>query len=140
MIQHFDISGMRNTKRHWLQMKHFDCVPMMQMIRATIICVFLFARADSGVFDLLFSAELDNVQRIIVPQDHTFFIRLRCANCLEEAPNPVAISREMAADGVRGASVNVQVPKFVHHSKTSAALFCIRTPQDLMQSIKTSRA
>ena len=62
----------------------------------------------AAMFDLLLSAELQNVRRIVVPEDHTFFLRLRCANCHEEPPRAVAVSREMTVDGVRGASVNVQ--------------------------------
>ena len=54
-------------------------------------------------------AEVDNVQKFGVPEDHTFFLRLRCLNCSDVSPNAVGISREMEVEGIRGASVNVQV-------------------------------
>ncbi len=56
----------------------------------------------AGTFDLSLSAELDNVQRIGLPADHTFFLRLRCANCHEEPSRAVAVSHAMEVNGVRG--------------------------------------
>ena len=81
----------------------------ISLILRTILSLSVIVPSDSGIFDLMLSAEMENVQRIIVPSDHVFFVRLRCTNCHEEHPKPVAICRDMAADGIRGASVNVQV-------------------------------
>jgi hypothetical protein len=63
----------------------------------------------AGSYDLFLNAELENVQRIGLPYDHTFFLRLRCLNCHEEPPRAVAVSHAMDSEGVRGSSVNVQV-------------------------------
>mmetsp|Transcript_32279 Transcript_32279/g.86109 ORF Transcript_32279/g.86109 Transcript_32279/m.86109 type:complete len:165 (+) Transcript_32279:3-497(+) len=61
------------------------------------------------MIDLQLSAEVENVQKIGVPRDHTFFIKLRCVNCNDITPSAVGISRDMEVEGVRGASVNMQI-------------------------------
>ncbi len=61
------------------------------------------------MIDLLISAETENVQKLGVPANHTFFIKLRCINCSEITPSAVGISRDMEVEGIRGASVNMQV-------------------------------
>ncbi len=61
------------------------------------------------MIDLQLSAETENVQKLGVPSNHTFFIKLRCLNCNDITPNAIGISREMEVEGIRGASVNIQV-------------------------------
>ena len=60
------------------------------------------------MIDLLISAEVENVEKIGVPKDHTFFVKLRCVNCNDITPSAVGISRDMEVEGIRGASVNMQ--------------------------------
>jgi hypothetical protein len=62
-----------------------------------------------AMIDLLISAEAENVEKLGVPADHTFFIKLRCVNCNDISPSAVGISRDMEVEGIRGASVNMQV-------------------------------
>jgi hypothetical protein len=61
------------------------------------------------MIDLLISAEVENVQKLGVQSNHTFFIKLRCINCSDITPSAVGISRDMEVEGIRGASVNMQV-------------------------------
>ena len=62
-----------------------------------------------AMIDLLISAEVENVEKLGVPRDHTFFVKLRCITCNDISPSAVGISRDMEVEGIRGASVNMQV-------------------------------
>mmetsp|Transcript_52891 Transcript_52891/g.123887 ORF Transcript_52891/g.123887 Transcript_52891/m.123887 type:complete len:162 (-) Transcript_52891:95-580(-) len=61
------------------------------------------------MINLLIAAETENVAKIGVEPGHTFFMRLRCTQCQEETANAVGVSREMKVEGIRGASVNLQI-------------------------------
>eukprot|EP00286_Rhodomonas_abbreviata_P006720 CAMPEP_0181323614 /NCGR_PEP_ID=MMETSP1101-20121128/19890_1 /TAXON_ID=46948 /ORGANISM="Rhodomonas abbreviata, Strain Caron Lab Isolate" /LENGTH=161 /DNA_ID=CAMNT_0023431675 /DNA_START=118 /DNA_END=603 /DNA_ORIENTATION=+ len=61
------------------------------------------------MIDLLLSVEAENVGKIGVEAGHAFFLRLRCTQCQEDSPNAVGVSREMKVEGIRGASVNLQI-------------------------------
>lgn len=54
------------------------------------------------MIDIVCSADVENVGRITVPEDHTFFLRLTCTQCRTEFPNAVGISRDMVVEGIRG--------------------------------------
>jgi hypothetical protein len=84
---------------------------LISTLLVLLLVLSLLKKSCAGTFDLLLSAELDNVQRIGLPADHTFFLRLRCANCHEEPPRAVAVSHAMEVDSVRGSSFSVQVIK-----------------------------
>ena len=61
------------------------------------------------MIDLVCQAETENVKRISVPSDHTFFLRLTCINCREEFPNAIGVSSDMVVEGLKGATVSVQM-------------------------------
>jgi len=61
------------------------------------------------MIDLLASADVENVARISVPEDHTFFLKLQCTTCRSDFPNAVGVSSDMVVEGIRGASVSVQM-------------------------------
>ena len=54
------------------------------------------------MIDLLASAEVENVARIGVPSDHTFFLKLQCTTCRSDFPNAVGVSSDMVVEGIRG--------------------------------------
>jgi len=57
---------------------------------------------SGGMIDLVCAVEVENVGRISVPEDHTFFLKLTCTTCRSEFPNAVAVSSDMVVEGVRG--------------------------------------
>lgn len=77
---------------------------LISVLLVLLLAIDLLHLSCAATFDLFLSAELDNVQRMGLPSDHTFFLRLRCANCHEEPPRAVAVSHAMEVDGVRGSS------------------------------------
>ena len=62
----------------------------------------LLPRASGGMIDLVACAEVENVARIGVPSDHTFFLRLTCTTCRSEFPNAVGVSSSMVVEGIKG--------------------------------------
>jgi hypothetical protein len=91
----------RATKARFLQLPQFTlCVPPAFFV--------LSAGVKSEMIDLLISAEVENVQKLGVPANHTFFVKLRCVNCNDITPNAIGVSRDMEVEGIRGASVNLQ--------------------------------
>jgi hypothetical protein len=58
--------------------------------------------ASGGMIDLVACAEVENVARIGVPSDHTFFLRLTCTTCRSEFPNAVGVSSSMVVEGIKG--------------------------------------
>jgi len=58
--------------------------------------------ASGRMIDLLASAEVENVARISVPEDHTFFLKLQCTTCRSDFPNAVGVSSDMVVEGIRG--------------------------------------
>jgi len=69
----------------------------------------LVSPVSGGMIDLVCSAEVENVGRITVPDDHTYFLKLTCTTCRSEFPNAVGVSSDMVVEGIRGASVTVQL-------------------------------
>ena len=69
-----------------------------------LFCVVTSAtRLISGrMIDLMCSAEVENVGRICVPADHTFFLKLTCTTCRSEFPNAVGVSSDMVVEGIKG--------------------------------------
>ena len=55
------------------------------------------------MIDLVASCEVENVGKISVPRDHTFFLRLTCTTCRSEFPNAVGVSSDMNVEGIKGA-------------------------------------
>ena len=63
----------------------------------------LVPQAWGGMIDLVAKAEVENVGRIGVPADHTFFLKLTCPTCRSEFPNAVGVSSDMVVEGIKGA-------------------------------------
>jgi hypothetical protein len=86
---------------------HLSKRNLFLLVRITVFLISI-CQCD-GSFDLLLSAEVQNVKKISVSQDHAFFLHLRCTNCHETFPSAVGVSKGMSVEGIRGASVNLQV-------------------------------
>ena len=63
--------------------------------------------ASGGMIDLVACAEVENVARIGVPSDHTFFLRLTCTTCRSEFPNAVGVSSSMVVEGIKGMRITL---------------------------------
>ena len=78
----------------------------MRTVRALAVALTvlssLLPRASGGMIDLVACAEVENVARIGVPSDHTFFLRLTCTTCRSEFPNAVGVSSSMVVEGIKG--------------------------------------
>jgi hypothetical protein len=59
------------------------------------------------MIDLVACAEVENVARIGVPSDHTFFLRLTCTTCRSEFPNAVGVSSSMVVEGIKGMRITL---------------------------------
>jgi hypothetical protein len=97
---------------------------LLQLLIASSTCVAL-----GGMIDLVCSADVENVGRITVPEDHTFFLRLTCTTCRTEFPNAVGISRDMVVEGIRGTR-----PALPPHTPASALTIALSALPVLRQA------
>ena len=91
-------------------------------------------QVSGGMIDLVCAAEAENVKRISVPPDHTFFLKLTCINCRSEFPNAIGVSSEMVVEGIRGVcSEHVSCSRaFNCHGHGIISCACTCTPSHVL--------